>query len=148
MNCIRILFYNEKEQDGKAMELEIGIKGYRETVVDEGNVASAVGSGLLDVYSTPCMIALIEKAAAASVEPYLEPGQGTVGMRMEVDHLAPTPMGKKIWAETELIAIDRRVLTFRVTAYSEKEKIGEGVHKRCIISVDRFLEKMEAKYNA
>jgi Predicted thioesterase len=93
------------------------------------------------------MIALIEQAAQQSVNPYLEEGQGTVGIRLEVDHLAATPIGVKVWAETELIEIDKRVLTFKVAAYSDVEKIGEGIHKRCIISQDRFLEKMNGKYN-
>lgn len=126
--------------------METGIRGYAETVVDQTNIASAVGSGLLDVYSTPSMIALMEKAAADSVAPYLEEGQGTVGMRMEADHLAPTPLGQKVRAETELIEIDRRVLTFQIEVFSEKEKIGSAVHKRCIILNDRFLQKMYAKY--
>lgn len=126
--------------------METGIRGYAETVVDQKNIASAVGSGLLDVYSTPSMIALMEKAAADSVAPYLEEGQGTVGMRMEADHLAPTPLGQKVWAETELIEIDRRVLTFQIEVFSKKEKIGSAVHKRCIILNDRFLQKMHAKY--
>ena len=127
--------------------MDLGIKGYAETTVAETNIASSVGSGLLDVFSTPAMIALIEQAAASSVEPFLEAGQGTVGVRLEVDHLAPTPLGEKVWAETELTAIDRRLLTFKVAAFSEKEKIGEGIHRRCIILSDRFLEKMNSKYD-
>ena len=129
------------------LSMETGIKGYAETTVNPSNTASSVGSGLLDVFSTPSMIALIEQAAADSVSPYLEDGQGTVGMRLEVDHLAPTPLGEKVWAETELTAIDRRVLTFKVAAFSQKEKIGEGIHRRCIILSDRFLEKMNSKYD-
>ena len=126
--------------------MEIGIKGYAETTVDESNVASSVGSGLLDVFSTPSMIALMEKAAKDSVDPYLEEGQGSVGIRLEVDHLAATPLGQKVWAESELIEIDGRVLTFKEIVYSEKEKIGQGIHKRCIISNERFLAKMKARY--
>ena len=126
--------------------MEIGIRGTSETVVDSSNVASAVGSGLLDVFSTPAMIALMEKACKDSVEPYLEEGQGTVGIRLEVDHLAAVPIGEKVWAESELTAIDGRVLTFSVTVWSEKEKVGEGIHKRCVISNSRFLEKLRAKY--
>ena len=126
--------------------MEIGIRGTSETVVDRSNVASAVGSGLLDVFSTPAMIALMEKACKDSVEPYLEEGQGTVGIRLEVDHLAAVPIGEKVWAESELTAIDGRVLTFSVTVRSEKEKVGEGIHKRCVISNSRFLEKLRAKY--
>lgn len=127
--------------------MEIGLKGYAETTVDKSNVASSVGSGLLDVFSTPSMIALMEKACKESVAPFLEEGQGTVGIRLEVDHLAATPIGQKVWVDSELIAIEKRVLTFAVTAWSEKEKIGEGIHKRCIILNDRFLEKLKAKYN-
>ena len=129
------------------MELVTGIKGCAETVVDESNIASAVGSGLLDVYSTPSMIALIEKAAAESVEDCLEEGQGTVGIRLEIDHLAATPMGRRVRAETELAGIDGRILTFTVSVYSDVEKIGEGIHKRCIILNDRFVEKMTKRYS-
>lgn len=128
--------------------MEIGIKGYAEETVNEKNTAASVGSGLLDVYSTPAMIGLIENAAQMSVSPFLEEGQGTVGIRLEVSHLAPTPMGERVWAETELTEINGRILTFSVAAYSEKEKIGEGIHKRCVISTGRFLEKMETKYAA
>lgn len=127
--------------------METGIKGYAEVIVSKENVASTVGSGLLDVYSTPCMIGLLEKAASASVAPFLEDGQGTVGMHLDISHLAPTPIGVKVWAETELTEISGRVLTFAVNVFSEKEKIGEGTHKRCIIGVERFLSKMDSKYN-
>ena len=127
--------------------MEIGIKGYSEVMVERSNTAAAVGSGLLEVFSTPSMIALIEKAAQESVNPYLEEGQGTVGIRLEIDHLAPTPIGVKVWAETELIEIEKRILTFKVAAYTDVEKIGEGIHKRCIIGQDRFLEKMNGKYS-
>lgn len=126
--------------------MEKGIKGYAETMVDSENVASSVGSGLLDVYSTPSMIALIEKAAQESVSPFLEEGQGTVGIRLEIDHLAATPIGQKVHAETELIEIDDRILTFSVSVWSEIEKIGEGTHKRCIILNNRFLEKTALRY--
>lgn len=126
--------------------METGLKGYAETTVNETNIASSVGSGLLNVFSTPSMIALIELAASESVSSFLEDSQGTVGMRIEVDHLAPTPLGQKVWAETELVEINKRILTFKVSVWSEKEKIGEGIHKRCIILNDRFLEKMNAKY--
>lgn len=127
-------------------DLEVGLKGYAETMVDESNVASSVGSGLLDVFSTPSMIALMEKACKESVAPFLDEGQGTVGIRLEVDHLAATPIGQRVWVDSELIAVDKRILTFAVTAWSEKEKIGEGIHKRCVILNDRFLEKVKARY--
>ena len=128
--------------------METGIKGYAEVTVNENNTAAAAGSGLLDVFSTPAMIGLMEKASQESVNSYLEPGQGTVGIRLEVDHLAATPIGEKVWAETELIAIEGKVLTFKVEAFSRIEKIGEGIHKRCIIGESRFLDKMNGKYGS
>ncbi len=128
------------------MVLETGIRGHAETVVDRSNIASSVGSGLLDVFSTPGMIALMEKTCMESVAPCLEEGQGTVGIRIEADHLAAVPLGETVRAESELTAVDGRVLTFSVTVWSDKEKIGEAIHKRCIISSERFLEKLSAKY--
>ena len=106
--------------------MEIGIKGYAETMVDRSNVTSSIGSGLLEVFSTPSMIALMEKAAKDSIVPFLEEGRGSVGIRLEVDHLAATPVGQKVWAESELTEIDGRVLTFRVDVYSEKERSGRA----------------------
>lgn len=126
--------------------MEIGIKGRCEQIVEYKDTAASVGSGLLEVFSTPSMIALMEKTAQESILQYLEDGQGSVGIRMEVDHLAATPVGRTVYAESELIEIDKRILTFKITAYSDVEKIGEAVHKRCIILNDRFLEKMNERY--
>lgn len=126
--------------------MEVGIKGYSETVVSKENTAASVGSGLLEVFSTPSMVGLMENASKASVAPFLEPGQSTVGMRLEIDHLAPTPIGVKVWAESELIEISGKILTFKVSAYTDVEKIGEGIHKRCIITTEKFLSRMNAKY--
>lgn len=126
--------------------MEPGITGRAEETVTFEKTAAAVGSGLLEVYSTPSMIALIESAAHSSVEPFLGEGQGTVGTRLEISHLAPVPVGRKVRAETELTACDGRALTFTVSVYSDVEKIGEGIHKRFIISNDRFLDRMNSKY--
>ena len=125
--------------------LSIGLKGLAETLVTEENTAAAMGSGLLPVFATPAMLALMEKAAAGSVQPYLPEGQGTVGTRLEVSHLAATPIGLSVRAESELIAIDRRKLRFSVRAWAEDELIGEGEHERFIIDNARFLEKALAK---
>lgn len=127
------------------MPIEVGLKGRAEVVCSAENTAAALGSGALPVFSTPSMIALMEKAAQLSVQPYLDEGQGTVGLELNVAHLAATPMGLTVVAESELIEIDRRMLTFRVKASAGDELIGEGTHKRCIIFNDRFLEKAEAK---
>lgn len=125
--------------------LSIGLKGLAETLVIEENTAAAMGSGLLPVFATPAMLALMEKAAADSVQPYLPEGQGTVGTRLEVSHLAATPIGLSVRAESELIAIDRRKLRFSVRAWAGDELIGEGEHERFIIDNARFLEKALAK---
>ena len=125
--------------------LSIGLKGLAETLVTEENTAAAMGSGLLPVFATPAMLALMEKAAADSVQPFLPEGQGTVGTRLEVSHLAATPIGLSVRAESELIAIDRRKLRFSVRAWAGDELIGEGEHERFIIDNTRFLEKALAK---
>ena len=125
--------------------LSIGLKGLAETLVTEENTAAAMGSGLLPVFATPAMLALMEKAAADSVQPFLPEGQGTVGTRLEVSHLAATPIGLSVRAESELIAVDRRKLRFSVRAWAGDELIGEGEHERFIIDNARFLEKALAK---
>ena len=125
--------------------LQTGIKGYQEETVVEGKLASNVGSGLVKVYATAMMIALIEKAAVLSVEPYLESGQGTVGTLVNVSHCSATPLGMKVHAETTLVEIDRRRLVFKVTAYDECGLIGEGMHERFIIDMKKFQEKTDSK---
>jgi len=125
--------------------VEIGIKGYQEYTVTPDKLASNVGSGLVKVYATAMMIALIEKAAVYSVEPYLEEGQGTVGTHVDVSHCSATPCGMKVWAETELIEIDRRKLVFKVAAYDERGLIGEGRHERFIIDNVKFQAKADSK---
>ncbi len=125
--------------------MELGIKGAAETVVVYENTAAAVGSGALEVFSTPSMIALMEKASKELVQPYLEEGQSTVGTRLEVSHVAASPIGAHIRAESTLVEIDRRMLTFEVKAYADGELIGEGRHQRCIIYAERFMEKALAK---
>ena len=125
--------------------LPIGLKGLAETIVTEENTAAAMGSGLLPVFATPAMLALMEQAAASSVQPFLPEGQGTVGTRLEVSHLAATPIGLTVRAKSELIAVDRRKLRFAVRAWAGDELIGEGEHERFVIDNARFLEKALSK---
>jgi predicted thioesterase len=127
------------------MSLEIGLKGRSETVVEESNTAAAVGSGLVPVFATPYMIALMENAAANTVAPHLEAGQGTVGTHLNVSHEAATPIGMKVWAEALLKEVDGKRLVFEVTAYDEAGVIGRGSHERFIINTEKFLAKCEAK---
>ena len=126
-------------------ELRPGIIGHAETIVTEANTAAAMGSGLLPVFATPAMLALMEQAAASSVQPFLGEGEGSVGTRLEVSHLAATPVGLAVRAESELTLVDRRRLVFTVRAWAGEELIGEGRHERFIIQNQRFLEKALAK---
>ena len=125
--------------------IQTGIKGHQETVVTEEMLASNVGSGLVKVYATAMMIALIEKAAVYSVEPYLESGQGTVGTLVNVTHCSATPLGMRVHADTELVEVDRRRLVFKVAAYDERGLIGEGMHERFIIDNARFQAEADSK---
>jgi len=125
--------------------ITIGIKGHSEATVTEDMLAVNVGSGLVRVYATAMMIALIEKAAVLSVEPYLEEGQGSVGTLVNVSHCSATPVGMKVWADTELTEIDRRRLVFKVSAYDERGLIGEGTHERFIIDCKKFQNKADTK---
>ena len=125
--------------------LKTGIKGHQEATVTENMLAQNVGSGLVRVYATAMMIAIIEKAAVLSVEPYLEEGQGTVGTLVNVSHCSATPLGMKVWADTELVEIDRRRLVFKVAAYDERGLIGEGMHERFIIDNAKFQAKADSK---
>lgn len=125
--------------------LTVGIKGRAETIVSEANSAKTLGSGTLDVFGTPAMIALMEETSLKSVAPYLDEGCGTVGTLLNVTHDAPTPFGMKVWCESELTEIDGRRLVFHVTAYDGKGKIGEGRHERFIIQNEKFQAKANRK---
>ncbi len=125
--------------------LEKGIKGFDELVVNESNTAEALGSGSLAVLATPSMIALMEKTARLSVDPFLEEGQSTVGTLVNVKHLSATPVGMKVTCNTELVEIDRRRLVFHVECSDEKGLIGEGDHERFVIDAEKFMSKASAK---
>ena len=126
-------------------ELGRGVRGTQEELVTERNIASALGSGGLAVYATPCMITLMEYCAMESVKPYLPEGSSTVGTRLDVKHLAATPIGMKVRCETELIEIDRRRLVFLCRAYDDAGLIGEGTQERFIVDNAKFMEKTQAK---
>ena len=127
--------------------LKEGIKGTNEIIVTKELSAQNVGSGLLPVYATPSMIALMENTAFESVAQYLEEGCGTVGTSLNVKHVAATPIGMKVTCETELVKVEGRALTFEVKAYDECGLIGEGVHERFIIAEEKFLAKTNDKMN-
>ena len=121
--------------------MEPGIKGRIELTVTKDKCAGALGSGELDVFATPAMIALMEETAWKSVAPCLQPGEGTVGTALNVRHLAATPLGLRVWCETELTLVDRRRLVFDVRVYDPFGLVGEGTHERFIIQHEKFMKK-------
>ena len=125
--------------------LTIGLKGHLEEVVTPEMSAARVGSGLVDVLATPMMISLIERTCNESVLPHLNEGQGTVGTLVNVAHTAATPIGMRVWCDSELVEIDRRRLVFNVKAFDQCGPIGEGTHERFIIDTAKFIEKVKAK---
>lgn len=125
--------------------IKTGIRGHRETVVTQEMTARAVGSGLLDVYATPCMAALMEETAHTSVGAELMDGEGTVGTAMDIRHLAATPVGMRVSCDSELTEVQGRRLVFRVRAFDEAGLIGEGRHERFIINSAAFLAKAKDK---
>lgn len=127
------------------MELHTGILGEYHLVVREDMLACAVGSGAIPVLATPWMVAMMEAAAQNSVADYVGEGNVTVGTKLEISHIAATPVGMSVRTESELIEIDGRRLVFRVTAYDACEKIGEGMHERFIVAAERFVSKCQAK---
>ena len=126
-------------------EIPIGLRGEAQTIVSDENTAQAVASGTLRVFGTPMMLALIEQAALQSVMPYLDEGESTVGTLLNVTHDAATPVGMKVWAVTEVTAVDRRKITFSVSAFDDAGPIGKGTHERFVVSNEKFIAKTYSK---
>jgi predicted thioesterase len=127
------------------MSVTVGLKGRAETVVNESNTAQAACSGALPVFGTPFMCALMEEAAWKSIAPHLEASQSTVGTRLNVSHDSATPVGMKVWAESEVTEVDGKRLILTVAAFDERGPIGRGTHERFIVTDERFLAKTARK---
>lgn len=125
--------------------MEIGRIASVEVIVDQTNVAGNLGSGDLDVFATPSMVANMEGAAAKCVAPFLEEGQSTVGTRVEINHNAATPMGMKVTCYAQLTAVEGKILQFKVWAEDECGPIGDGLHTRAIIFREKFLQRTNSK---
>lgn len=126
-------------------ELKPGLTGTAEIVVGTRDTAPHVGSGKIGVLATPIMVNVMEAAALQAVERLMPPGHQTVGTHLDVKHFAATPVGLRVRAVAELVKIEGRTLTFRIRAADEREEIGEGVHERLIINVERFDQRMQKK---
>lgn len=127
------------------MEITIGMKGEVSTLVEREDTACEVGSGSLLVYATPCMVALMEGAACEAISAAIPEEKTSVGIELSISHISATPVGLEVRAEAEVIAVDGSVITFQVTAFDETGKIGEGTHKRALVTSQKFLDKTYAK---
>ena len=123
------------------MKLSAGLKGEARLVVGDGDTARALGSGSVDVLGTPRLVALLEEATIDAVEGYLANGFTTVGMRVQVDHLQPTPVGAEVFAEAYLDKIEGRRITFTVTASDSGGLVAAGKVTRVMVDVNRFMSK-------
>ena len=122
-----------------------GLVGEYETKVAEQNTAKHLGSGSVSVFATPELVRLMERAAVRAVDPLLPEGYRTVGVHVDVRHVAATPLDMTVRAKAELVAVDGRKLTFRVEASDDVEKVGEGTHQRMIVDLAKFGARVAGK---
>ena len=123
--------------------MKIGDKGTVTVKVTKENCASAIGSGALDVFATPSMIALMENAACEAINASLQPGESSVGTKVNISHLKASALEDTVTATATLTEIDGRRLVFEVVANDSKGIIGEGIHERFVINVEKFLSKLK-----
>jgi len=129
----------------RRVEIRPGLRGTASLVVGEEHTAPRVGSGRVHVLATPVMINLIEAAALAAVEHLLSPGYQSLGTVLHVRHIAATPVGMRVAATAEVIAVEDRLIRFRVEARDEKDLIGDGTHERVVVNVAKFDERVRRK---
>ena len=126
-------------------ELKPGLVGESSEIVTDQLTAASHGSGLVPAFATPAMIALMENASVAAIQKYLSAGQTSVGIEVSIKHLAATPVGIRVRARSEVTAVDGRRVSFKVEAWDDREKIGEGTHVRAIVDEARFKERIAEK---
>lgn len=127
------------------MGIEPGLVSEIVHIVADEDTAARYGSGLVPVLSTPHLIALMESVSQKAIAPYLTEGQTAVGTRVDMKHLAATPVGMQVRVRAELVAVDGRRLSFKVEAWDEVEKVGEADHQRFVIDTARFMDRVAAK---
>ncbi len=127
------------------MEIKIGLIGEVKEKVFEGNTAKNVGSGSLEVFATPAMIALMEKASCQALEGYLDEGTTTVGTKVDIEHLAATPLGMEVTVRSTVTEVDGRRICFNVEAFDEVGLIGKGNHERFAVFSEKFMAKTNSK---
>jgi len=128
--------------------IAIGTKGETRVLVTDENAIRFLGAEGPRVLATPNMIGLMERTCRDTVLPQLDPGYDTVGTHVDVFHLAAAPMGSAVRITAEITAVVDRRVAFRVEAWDEKEKIGEGTHERAIINVAKFAARLAGKQSS
>jgi fluoroacetyl-CoA thioesterase len=124
---------------------EIGMTGEVSRVVTNEDTAAYVASGLVEAFSTPALVALMENASVAAIQPHLREGETAVGIEVAIKHLAATPVGMRVRALAKLVEVDGRRLKFEVQAWDDEEQIGEGYHVRAIVDAARFNTRLKQK---
>lgn len=132
-------------QPPATVPLQPGLSAEVQTVVSSANTAQALGSGAVPVFATPALVALLEQAAVVALAPALPPGQTSVGVRVDVQHLAATPIGMTVRGQATLVAIEGRRLTLAVAAYDDVEQVAAGTHERVLVDIERFLARVQKK---
>ena len=127
------------------MEIIVGTVGKASTLVEPEDTALSVGSGSLRVFATPCMAALMEGAACDALESFLPEGKTSVGTELNISHISATPVGMEVTAEATVTAVDGNTVCFTLVASDEAGKIGEGTHKRVIVTEQKFLDRTYQK---
>ena len=123
----------------------VGAKGKFEQIVETKHLASEIDSSLAAVLSTPTMVAMMEQAAIEAIKPFLDAGESSVGMTIEVSHTAATPPGHRARAEAEVTKVEGRRLEFSVRAFDDVEQIGSGTHRRAVIDAAKFNDRLKTK---
>jgi fluoroacetyl-CoA thioesterase len=125
--------------------LRPGLEGHAELVVGEEHTAPRIGSGRVRVLATPVMINLMEAAALDAAENLIPAGHQSLGIKLDVRHIAATPVGMRVRATARLVSVEGRTLTFQVEAHDDKDLIGDGTHQRLVVNVARFDQRVQAK---
>jgi predicted thioesterase len=127
--------------------IQPGLAGEAGLVVSEEHTAPRVGSGKVHVLATPVMINLIEAAALAAIEHLLPPGYQSLGTVLNVRHIAATPVGMRVRAAVEVVDVQQRTIVFRVEVRDEKDLVGDGMHERVVVNVEKFAQRVQDKMN-
>ena len=130
-----------------SVKVDVGRSYRSQTRVEEWMTAEKAGNKGVDVLSTPMLVQLIEDAAVQCLAPVLSPDEVSLGTQIDLNHLAPTPVGLIVRTEVEVIAVDGRRVTFAVAAFDEREKVADGTHERYVQERSKFLDRVEEKLN-